>query len=104
LCVYDFDHNDPSTDDDALSPEASAFEKEFHEVLTAHADTFTNGEIPEPGSIGHPRVPQPRFSLMDLLAERGEDVIAVLIKFTWREFQDLFEMAQDSLHQVTARR
>jgi hypothetical protein len=38
---------------------------------------------------------------MDFVTDRGEDIIAAAIGLTWLEFQELFEMAQDGLHQVT---
>jgi hypothetical protein len=44
------------------------------------------------------------FLSEDFVTERGKDGIAATIDFTWLEFQELFEIVQDSLQQVTPAR
>jgi hypothetical protein len=69
-------------------------------VENALADSDVSQKTSVQQEISHQR----RFSLTDLIAERGEDVIMGTIGFTWVEFQEFSPMAQDNLHQAASGR
>jgi hypothetical protein len=97
----DCHHDELSSDDDVPSPEPSTFEEVLHQMPVTHAEAFTSGELPEPDPANHTSMSRPHSSLNDFVAERREDVIAAIIGFIWLEFQELFEIVHNSLHQVT---
>jgi hypothetical protein len=101
VMMHDSDHDEFFSDNDVPSSEPSAFQEVLHQMLVTHAEGFTSAEVPEPGPAKYASVSQPRFSLKNFVTERREDVIAAPIGFSWMEFQELFEIVQGSLQQVT---